>query len=69
MAMEGQPSSTPLEGSEVSTELHNATADMQDLEDAAAEAQWHNGPSYGQGPFSNTVEIGGVIMNKSHVVL
>ena len=66
--MEEQTPSPPLEGPAVSTESHNTTAGMQDLKDAAAEAQWHNGPSYGQGPFSNTVEIGGVIMNKSHAI-
>ena len=56
-AVEEQPPSPPLEGPAVSTESHNTTAGMQDLEDAAAEAQWHNSPSYGQGPFSNMVEI------------
>jgi hypothetical protein len=41
---------------------------MQELEDAAAEAQWRNSPSNGQGSFSNTVEIGGIVTNKSRAI-
>jgi hypothetical protein len=50
------------------SEPHDTTMGMQELEDTAAEVQWRNSPSYGRGPFSNTVEIGGVTMNKSRTI-
>jgi hypothetical protein len=65
---EQPPSSSQLHGTPVTPSSHNATMGMQELEDAAAEVQWRNNPSYEQGPFSNTVQIGGVVMNKSRAV-
>ncbi|KAF8481873.1 hypothetical protein DFH94DRAFT_826025 [Russula ochroleuca] len=46
--MEEHASSSQLDGSLVVPELHDTTMGMQELEDAAAEAQWRNSPSYGQ---------------------
>jgi hypothetical protein len=66
--MEEHASSSQLDGSLVVPELHDTTMGMQELEDAAAEAQWRNSPSYGQGTFSNMVEIRGVVMNKSRTI-
>jgi hypothetical protein len=66
--IEEQAPSSQLESLAARPESHSATVGMQDLEDAAAEVQWRNGPSYGQGPFSNTVQIGGVVINKSRAI-
>jgi hypothetical protein len=67
--MEERAASSQLDhGSPVVPELHDTTMGMQELEDATADAQWRNSSSYGQGTFSNTVEIGGVVMNKSRAI-
>ena len=42
---------------------------MQELEDAAAEVQWHNESCEGQGTFLNVVQVGGITMNKSHAIV
>ena len=44
------------------------TLGMQDLEDTAAEDQWHNNSCEGQSTFSNMVQIGSITMNKSHAI-
>ena len=44
------------------------TLGMQDLEDAAAEDQWHNNSCEGQSAFSNVVQIGSITMNKSRAI-
>jgi hypothetical protein len=46
----------------------DATLGMQELEDAAAEDQWRNSETYGQGTFSHSVQIGGISMNKSRAI-
>lgn len=58
-------SSPHLEGSVVSPDSDNLTMGMQDLKDTAIEIWWYNSPTYNKGPFSNTVLIRGVILNKS----
>ena len=54
------PSATP--------DLDNTTMGMQELEDAAADIQWRTITTNGQGTFSNTVEIGGIVLNKSRAI-
>jgi hypothetical protein len=60
---EGHLPHTPL--------LQDSTLGMQELEDAAAEVQFrnnHNDLCKGQGTFSNVVQVGGIMMNKSHAI-
>jgi hypothetical protein len=47
----------------------DATLGMQELKNAVAENQWHTSKSYGQGSFSHSVQIGGVIIKKSHALI
>lgn len=49
---------------------HDMSLGMQELEDAVTEVQWRNSTSYAQtrNKFSNSVQIGGVTMNKSRMV-
>jgi len=46
----------------------DSTSGLQELEDAAAKAQWNNKSCEGQGSFSNVVQFGGITMNKSHAI-
>ena len=62
----------PLSGSEGHLphipQSRETTSGMQDLEDAAAEDQWHNDLCEDQGSFSNMVQVGGITMNKSRAI-
>jgi hypothetical protein len=60
--------SPQLDGPSVTPELHNSTMGMQELEDTASDTQWCNMTDNGQGLFSNTVKIGGTVMNKSRMI-
>ena len=46
----------------------DVTIGMQELEDAIAEAQWHNSETYGQGSYSHSVQIGGMAIKKSRII-
>ena len=50
------------------SEALDMTIGMQELEDAVAETQWHNSKTYGKGPFSHSVQIGGMAINKSRAI-
>ena len=50
----------------ITSKHHNTSLGMQELEDTATEVQWHNNSSHVK--FSNSVQIGGVMMNKSCAV-
>jgi hypothetical protein len=52
----------------IASERHDMSSGMQELEDAVTEVQWNNNTSHMQSKFSNSVQIGGVMMNKSRVV-
>ena len=49
-------------------QLQESTSGMQELEDAAAEVQWHSKLCEGEGTFSNVVQLGGISMNKSRAI-
>jgi hypothetical protein len=51
-----------------SPEVNDCTVGMQELEDAAADAQWPNALGDRQGSFSNVVQIGRHLMNKSRAI-
>jgi hypothetical protein len=48
--------------------LQDSTSGMQELEDAVAEVQWCTDLCEGQDTFSNVVQIGGIMMNKSRAI-
>ena len=50
------------------SEALDMTIGMQELEDAVAETQWRNSKTYGKGPFSHLVQIGGMAINKSRAI-
>jgi hypothetical protein len=50
------------------SEQYDTTLGMQELEDAATEVQWRNDTGCAQSKFSNSVQIGGVMMNKSRAI-
>jgi len=47
------------------SEVLGTTLGISELEDAAAENQWCNSTTYGQGTFPHSVQIGGMTMKKS----
>ena len=54
--------------STITSERHDVSLGMQELEDAVTEVQWNNNTSHVQSKFSNSVQFGGVMMNKSRMV-
>jgi hypothetical protein len=61
-------SSSHVEGFADTPEANDCTEGMQELEDAAADAQWSNALGDRQGNFSNVIQIGRHLINKSHVI-
>lgn len=65
--MDGRPATAPVEESLHTPTSKDVTAGMRQLEDAAADAEWQNNQTNPLA-FSNTVQIGGITMNKSRAI-
>ena len=61
-------SSLQPDNSMTTPEQQDVSLGMQELEDAATEVQWRDGTSYVQSNFSNSIQVGGVTVNKSRMV-
>jgi hypothetical protein len=67
--MDGSPASIPVEESQDTPISKDVTVGIRQLKDAAADVGWQNDNQTNGLAFSNTVQIGGITMNKSKAIM